>query len=44
MDRLIRAAVEVWEGLEVRMFENLLDSMPRRMQAVIAANGWYTKY
>jgi transposase len=43
-DRLIEAAQELWHELEDEVFENLLNSMPKRMQAVIDADGWYTKY
>jgi transposase len=42
--RLERAAVEVWEDFEDDLLEKLIESMPRRMTACIAANGWYTKY
>jgi transposase len=44
LDRLIDAAIEVWEDIELRVLHNLSDSMPRRVAAVIAACGWYTKY
>lgn len=42
-DRLVRAAIEVWEDLE-KDLERLVSSMDRRMAAVVRANGWYTKY
>lgn len=35
---------EVWEGIEQAMLDHLIDSIPRRIEACIAANGWYTKY
>jgi hypothetical protein len=44
MNALIRAAIIVWEDLEEGMLDHLLLSMPRRLQAVIDAGGWYTKY
>ncbi len=44
MHLLIRAAVEAWEDMEEEMLDGLALSMDRRLQAVIAANGWYTKY
>lgn len=44
LERLIEAAMEVWEVVEQRVHYNLSDSMPRRVAAVIAAEGWYTKY
>ncbi|VDL76240.1 unnamed protein product [Nippostrongylus brasiliensis] len=34
----------LWEELERRMKDNLLDSMPRRCQSVIDAKGFATKY
>ncbi len=33
-----------WEALNVELLRNLADSMPRRLEAVIKANGWQTKY
>ena len=33
-----------WEAFEVGLLENLVDSMPARCAAVIAANGYCTKY
>jgi uncharacterized protein (UPF0276 family) len=44
LQRLCEAAVEVWEEIEPVMIENLVRSMCRRLAAVIAAQGWYTKY
>ena len=44
LERLIEAAMEVWEVVEQRVHYNLSDSMPRRVAAVIIAEGWYTKY
>jgi len=41
---LVRAAVVVWEEIAEEVFEKLIDSMVRRLQAVIQAKGWYTKY
>ncbi|EPS35363.1 hypothetical protein H072_11274 [Dactylellina haptotyla CBS 200.50] len=35
---------EVWYSLAAEYFENLAASMPKRVQAVIDAKGWYTKY
>lgn len=42
--RLIEAAIELWEEIEPEVLQNLIFSMKRRMQAVVRANGWYTKY
>lgn len=44
LQRLSEAAVAVWEDVEERVLKNLATSMRRRLAAVIAANGWYTKY
>jgi hypothetical protein len=33
-----------WDALPNSFFESLVESMPRRIQACIEANGWYTKY
>ena len=41
---LVRAAIDVWELFEDELLERLVESMDRRMEAVIAAKGWYTKY
>ena len=41
---LIAAAVELWEEIELEVIENLIYSMKRRMQAIVHAHGWYTKY
>jgi transposase len=44
LQRLAEAAVEAWEALEDRLLESLVESMRRRLEAVIRARGWYTKY
>ena len=41
---LQKAAVEQWEDLKEEILHNLTLSMQRRLAAVIAADGWYTKY
>ena len=33
-----------WEALPNSLFESLIESMPWRIEACIAANGWHTKY
>ena len=33
-----------WERIPQEKFDRLIESMPRRVQAVIDADGWYTKY
>ena len=44
LDRLIKAATELWNGLEDDMLGKLISGMQKRMRAVVEANGWYTKY
>ncbi|UPK97475.1 hypothetical protein LCI18_008410 [Fusarium solani-melongenae] len=41
---LIAAAIELWEEIEPEVIDNLVHPMKRRMQAVVRAHGWYTKY
>jgi transposase len=42
--RLINAAVEVWDSINQELIDGLIESMPRRIAAVVASHGWYTKY
>lgn len=44
LDLLIRAAKATWEDFGDEILSKLLDSMPRRVTAVLMAEGWYTKY
>lgn len=44
MQRLCEAAVKVWEDFEEDLLQTLAISMRSRLAAVIAAQGWYTKY
>jgi transposase len=41
---LIEAAKEAWHEIDSTILYNLSITMPHRVQAVIDANGWYTKY
>ena len=41
MEDALKAA---WDALPVELFEKLVGSMPARIAACIAANGWHTKY
>jgi Transposase/DDE superfamily endonuclease len=41
---LIEALIEEWKKLDMKIVNDLIDSMPRRMQAVIDAKGGSTKY
>jgi transposase len=42
--QLIWAAMIAWENMGEALLLKLLDSMVARRDAVIAADGWYTKY
>jgi hypothetical protein len=44
MDRLIECAKEAWETLAEGMSNKLAAGMQKRVDAVKAAKGWYTKY
>jgi transposase len=43
-DLLFRRIYTAWEALEPRVWEAMVQSMPRRIEALIAAKGWHTKY
>ena len=43
-EELIKVLMEEWEKLDMKNINDLIDSMPRRMQAVIEAKGGPTKY
>jgi len=38
------ALSKAWDALPDSLFESLIESMPRRIEACIEANGWHTKY
>jgi len=40
----IKAAVIMWDKIKEEVLDKLLLSMVRRLEAVIEADGWYTKY
>jgi transposase len=44
LQALERALIEAWEAIPDSIFEACLNSMPKRVQAVIDADGWHTKY
>ena len=44
MDFLIECAKEAWDTLVGSMLDKLAANMQKRVDAVIAADGWYTKY
>jgi hypothetical protein len=44
LQALIQAAKEAWEAIDSAVLQNLRATMPHRVQAIIIADGWYTKY
>ena len=44
MDFMIECAQEAWETLAPALLNKLAEGMQKRVDAVKAANGWYTKY
>jgi len=41
---LIETAQRAWERIDMRHLQHLSESMPRRVEAVIESDGWYTSY
>ena len=35
---------KAWEAIDQKHIDKLVESMPRRIKAIIAAEGWHTKY
>ena len=44
MEELWKRVDEEWNKIRVEVCQNLIESMPRRVQAVVKAKGGYTKY
>ena len=44
LDELRQAMIDKWEEIPVERLQNLVSSMPRRLTAVIQANGGNTRY
>lgn len=44
LERLIQCAIATWDTFEETIMNRMLDTMPHRVEAVLKANGWYTKY
>ena len=44
MDFMIECAQEAWETLGLELLNKMAEGMQKRVDAVKAANGWYTKY
>ena len=42
--RLFRAIYEGWDAIGEEAMANLIKSMDNRVNAVIAAKGWYTRF
>lgn len=42
--RFEEAIQEAWWAIPQASIDSLIDSMPRRIEAVYRAKGWYTKY
>jgi hypothetical protein len=36
--------MDTWERLGEDLFNRLIDTMERKVKAVVEAEGWYTKY
>jgi transposase len=44
LEELVRAAKEAWHAINEKVLRHLSEYMPHRVQAVLLADGWYTKY
>jgi hypothetical protein len=44
MDFMIECTQEAWNTLEGELLNKLAEGMQKRVDAVKASNGWYTKY
>ena len=44
MDFMIQCAQEAWEALAPELLNKVAKGIQNRVDAVKAANGWYTKY
>ena len=44
LKRLIQAAQEAWQEIDQGILDRLSITMPHRVEAIIQAQGWYTKY
>ena len=43
-EAMIKAMLEVWEEVGEKLRYDLIDSMTTRVNAVLAAEGWYTRF
>ena len=44
LEQLVKAAKEAWHAIDDRILKHLCESVPHQVQAVLIADGWYTKY
>ncbi len=44
LDLLVAEAMASWDEISDAVLKKLCDSMPHRVQAILSAEGWYTKY
>lgn len=44
VEELKAALLQAWQSIDVEYLSTLVQSVPERLQAVIAADGWQTKY
>ena len=44
IQELEKIVIEEWKSIPKEIYQNLISSMPSRIQAVISANGDHTKY
>ena len=42
--KIIEVAPTAWANISQAHLDSLIESMPRRVEAVVEAQGWYTKY
>ena len=42
--QLFKFLHQAWENIRNEIVQDLIENMSRRIQAVIAAEGWHTKY
>jgi vacuolar-type H+-ATPase catalytic subunit A/Vma1 len=44
IDFMVECAQEAWETLGPKLLNKMAKGMQKRVDAIKAANGWYTKY
>ena len=43
-EAMIKAMLDVWSEVGDQLMHNLIDSMTTRVNAVLEAKGWYTRF